>query len=887
VFVMNAQGTVVCPSRTNSYADREWFQRAMATRRAVLGDFQISRFFGTPDVVMALPDVDPNGSVRFVYAAAIDLRELARTAELTRLPPMSTMTLLDRHRTILVRFPHGEEWIGKAAPISGAIDRLASGAAEDLREDVGIDGIRRLWTTVPVDIGTDAGLVLGIGTPHTVAFAAADDLLRRSALLLAIVVAATMTIGWLAAGAFVLRPMSALSTVVRRLADGDLTARAQLATAVPGLREVTESVNLMAEALEARQRDQQQLRLLGRAIESTNDLVSVTDVQDRFTFVNRAFLDAYGYELDEVIGRTPAMLRPADRTADVDRAIRAQTEAGGWHGRLANRRKDGTEVFIQLDTSTIRDDGGELVGLLAIARDVSEERQSEQKLREIEERMRFALDSSNVGVWEGNLKTGEYFWSDIQERLHGIPVGSFAGTMAAFFGCVHPDDRDRLRRTLLDASSAGRDVEFEYRVIWPDRTEHWIRSSAHYVMDAGESVRGAGIAVDITDRRTLEMQLQHAQKLEAIGKLAGGIAHDFNNMLTAIIGNAEVLRDDLAPADAHRRVVDQILRAGRRSAELTHQLLAFSRTQILAPRILQTSDVVSSVTPMLRRLLGEQIELRAIVGARRSVKADAGQLEQVLVNLAVNARDAMPDGGVLTIETSDVVVSAGEREQEMVAAGSYSVISVRDTGSGMDASTQSRVFEPFFTTKAPGRGTGLGLATVYGIVKQSGGHVFLSSEVGRGSCFKVYLPHTTESEPEADHVPPAPPRPAGGRETVLLVEDEPAVREFVMDVLERAGYSVHTAPTGTDAVAFVRGYAGAIDLLLTDVVLPDVSGRMTAEQIRSLHPEAGILYMSGYTDDVIVHDGVLDEGTDFLAKPFTIDALLTRVRQSLSSGSMR
>jgi len=817
---------------------------------------------------MAFPHVDDNGNIDYVYAAAVDLRELERTAAGTRLPPSSILSVLDRHQTILAREPDSPQWVGKRAVVSGAMERIQAGADDDVREDVGVDRVRRLWTTVPITTGFSSNLVLALGIPDDVAFAAANDLLRRSEILVVIVIGLTMAVSWSAGRAFVLRPMGIVTDAMRRLAKGDLSTRAQLATALPGLRQITQALNDMAATLEGRERDQAQLALLGRAVQSTHDVVSVTDLENRFTFVNEAFLRTYGYTRDEVIGRTPEMLRSS--------GVPAETQ-----GQLVHRRKDGTELTISLDTSIVHGDDGQTIGLLRIGRDMSEQLQAAEALRDIEERMRFALTASRVGIWEGNLQTGRFYWSDIQEALHGLPRGSFAGTLSAFFDCIHPDDRDDVRRLLTAASDQARNVDFEYRTTWPDRTEHWIHSSAHYIVDvAGTVVRGAGTAVDVTEQRRLEAQLRQSQKMEAVGQLAGGIAHDFNNMLTAMVGNAELVLKTFPAGDPRRDDIEEIRRAGRRSAELTHQLLAFSRKQILAPRVLHVRDVVATVTPMLRRLLGERIDLRSVAQDRQNIKADAGQLEQVLVNLAVNARDAMPKGGVLTIETKDVVVAA--KEHSFVPAGSYALITVEDTGNGMDAATQARVFEPFFTTKATGQGTGLGLATVYGIVKQSDGYIVVSSQLGRGSCFSIYLPHTTEQESIAEAEQPTP-RVGGGHEAILLVEDEPAVRDFTTKVLTRHGYRVHAVASGADAIAYAANDDRRIDLLLTDVVLPHLSGRQAAEQIRDRHPETRVLYMSGYTDAVIVHDGILEEGTAFLPKPFTVDALLTHVRQSLTA----
>jgi two-component system cell cycle sensor histidine kinase/response regulator CckA len=390
-------------------------------------------------------------------------------------------------------------------------------------------------------------------------------------------------------------------------------------------------------------------------------------------------------------------------------------------------------------------------------------------------------------------------------------------------------------------------------------------------------------AQDVTDRTAAEDQLRQAQKMEAIGQLAGGIAHDLNNLLTAILGFSGFLAESMADDDARRQDVEEIKNAADRAAVLTRQLLAFGRKQILATRVMHIGDVVGELTPMLRRLVSETIDLRTTIGDRGVVKADPGQLQQVLVNLAVNARDAMPDGGRLTIETSDAQIDdAFVRRHPGLQPGAHVLLQVRDTGHGMDDATLGRVFEPFFTTKPKGHGTGLGLATVYGIVTQSGGAIWVDSEVGRGTTFSVCLPRTDEREAtDGSHAATA---PAGhGDETVLLVEDEDVVREFVYKVLTRKGYNVHALPDPQRAIEYAEAHRAPIDLVFTDVVLPEMNGKVMVTRLRAGHPESKVLYMSGYDDNAIVQHGILEIDTELLQKPFTADALARKVRDVLDA----
>jgi CheY-like chemotaxis protein len=382
----------------------------------------------------------------------------------------------------------------------------------------------------------------------------------------------------------------------------------------------------------------------------------------------------------------------------------------------------------------------------------------------------------------------------------------------------------------------------------------------------------------------MEDQLRMSQKMEAVGRLAGGIAHDFNNLLAVITGYGDLLQRELDPQDPRLQRVEQVRKAADRAAGLVRQLLAFSRRQVLQPRVLSLADVIEELVPMLGRLIGEDIDLSTRKAPDLAqVKADAGQVEQVIMNLVVNARDAMPGGGKLLIETRNVELDPGWAAAHAGGrSGSYVMLSVNDTGSGMDAETLKHVFEPFFTTKGPGKGTGLGLATVYGIVKQSDGHVWVYSEPGLGTTVKVYLPRVDLGvEPALSPRPEAPLSP--GSETILVAEDEESLGEMIREILEDLGYDVLAGGVGKAALEVARSHAAPIHLLLTDVVMPGLSGRELAARLHEVHPETRVLYMSGYSDEAIAHHGVLDPGVPFLEKPFAPDSLTRKVREVLDA----
>jgi two-component system cell cycle sensor histidine kinase/response regulator CckA len=499
----------------------------------------------------------------------------------------------------------------------------------------------------------------------------------------------------------------------------------------------------------------------------------------------------------------------------------------------------------------------------------------------VEDPTRLALDAARAGTWDVDFVTGCARWSDTLETLHGLQVGTFGKTLKAFLNAIHPEDRPQVREALERAMRDRTDPHIHYRTIWPDGTIRQVSSFGRIFYDGGAPLRAAGVSIDVTERTELEERHRQSQKMEAIGQLAGGIAHDFNNLLTAIHGYSEILTEAIDSQSPLLTDVREIQRAADRATTLTRQLLAFSRNQILEPRILDLRESIHSMESMLSRLIGENIEVVARLAPDVGhVKADPGQIEQVILNLALNARDAMANGGTMIIELANAELDASyARRHASVAPGHYVRLSVSDTGTGMDAATRARIFDPFFTTKAHGRGTGLGLSTVYGIVKQSGGNIWVYSEPGRGSTFKIYLPRV--DEPVDQPAPELAAASDGGAETVLVVEDEHAVRELVRKVLERAGYRVFVAATPHEAIAIAEQHPEGIDLLMSDVVLPQMGGRALAEELKAKTNGLRVLYMSGYTDDTIVHHGVLDPGTPFLQKPFTARALTNKVRELL------
>ena len=510
-----------------------------------------------------------------------------------------------------------------------------------------------------------------------------------------------------------------------------------------------------------------------------------------------------------------------------------------------------------------------------------ERHRTTEALRVTEERMRFALESTRVGIWDYDYLSNALTWSEILELQYGLQPGTFGGTLDAYVSRIHPDDRQSALVAMREAERTGADFTLEHRLIRADGGVRWAQSAGRIILGpTRQPVRGIGISLDITARRKLEEQYQQAQKMEAVGRLAAGVAHDFNNLLTAILGYCELMIAELPPEDSRRSDLEEIHKAGTRGAGLTRQLLAFSRKQIVEPRPLDLNAVVEGMKPMLARLIGEDVDVSVRLSSDvATVVADPAQVEQILMNLAVNARDAMPRGGMLTIATENVELDEHYAATHAeVKPGPYVALTVSDTGTGMTPDVQARLFEPFYTTKEAGKGTGLGLATVHGIVKQHGGHVGLYSEVGSGSSFHVYLPRTRAAQvvPEVR----AQTGQIGGTETILVVEDAEGLRQLVRRVLERQGYTVFEAANANEALAKLA-QAPAVDLLLTDVIMPGASGPELTQQIVEQRPAIKVIYMSGYTEDAISHHGVLNPGVAFLHKPFTSKALGRKIRQLL------
>jgi PAS domain S-box-containing protein len=614
----------------------------------------------------------------------------------------------------------------------------------------------------------------------------------------------------------------------------------------------------------------------------------------RVLSANRSFLESFMLRHDEVLGHRLEEILYADRLFP---RIREVVQTGvAQHDILFDLTLTtrGETRPVRITMSGIRIAEEEDARLLLILQDLTEEERLHAARRVSEQRFHDLVQELDAIVWEADAATLRFtFVSERAERILGYPSDQWLRQPSFWETRIHPDDRERTLALSRAALARRADHEFEYRARTADGQVIWLRDIVHVARDPKGAPRQLrGITLDLTERkraeealRESEGQLRQAQKMDAVGQLAGGIAHDFNNLLMVIQGDSDLILRRLPEQSSMRRNVVGIREAAQQAAALTRQLLAFSRKQVLAPKVLDLNTIVDGMHPMLQRLLGETIHLVTVSSPDLGlVKADPGQIEQVIMNLAVNSRDAMPDGGQLTIETGSLELDeASARQHSGATPGRYAMLAVTDTGCGMDEKTRARLFEPFFTTKEQGKGTGLGLSTVYGIVEQSGGHIWVYSELGKGTTFKICLPAVEDAvAPDRDGVE-VPEPPSTGAETVLLVEDAARVREVVREILEINGYRILEAPHGAAALEISQRHEGPIHLMVTDVVMPQMSGRELAQRLAPLRPEMRVLYMSGYTDDAIVRHGILEEGTAFLSKPFTPDALAAKVRSLLDA----
>jgi PAS domain S-box-containing protein len=659
--------------------------------------------------------------------------------------------------------------------------------------------------------------------------------------------------------------------------------------------EITSLIAIIADIGERVRTDQELARsqeLYRTVVENSRDLIALLDPQGIVLYASPSYATVLGHDPAEHVGTAIGnLVHPDDIPASAEALARAMRLRATATADARLLRADGEWTYVEGTISALVDVHGELQSILSTCRDASDRHEAQDELRQAELRYRTLVEQLPLITYvhpPDDRQPWTYFSPQLQAIL-GYEDADWQGDPGFYARILEPQDRARVLSTR--AATTGR-LSLEYRVVGRDGRVVWVRDEAIVVRDlAGRALYVQGYLLDTTaereadrNRRVLEAQLLQSQKMEAVGRLAGGIAHDFNNLLTAITGYSELLLTGMEGEGEQARDVEQIRRAAAQAASMTQQLLAFSRRQVLQPKVMSLNDTIAEMEAMLRRLIGENIVLSTAPDPDlHATRSDLAQIEQVVLNLCLNARDAMPDGGRLEVRTANADLDDATARAAGTHPGPHVLLEVRDSGLGMDPETLEHAFEPFYTTKEQGKGTGLGLATVLGIVQQSGGGIAVETAPGQGTTFRIYLPAVGDALTRDDA---ATDRPERGHETILLVEDESIVRELVARVLGTHGYAVIEAADGEEALAIAQAEP-TIDLLLTDVVMPGISGRELAERLAASRPELRILYMSGYTDEAIVHHGVREGEAEFIAKPFTPDALARKVRGVLDAALER
>jgi PAS domain S-box-containing protein len=693
-----------------------------------------------------------------------------------------------------------------------------------------------------------------------------------------------MTIVCLALGLFLVyaisgylsKPLKNLSLGMKKIENGDLQYRLEekgdyeVLNLLQGYNRMTESI------LDSNTRLQQAKDNLTNTLNSMEDGVYIVNQEHDIKFVNSALIKDFGpfegkkcykyfHDLDEVC--------PWCKNDDV---VAGKTVRWEWYSTKNQKTYD------LIDTPLILPDGS--IGKLEMFRDITERKQTEEALRKERNFSQSIIDTAQAIILVLNPDGSIAEFNPYMEKLSGYSIEEVRGK--DWFETFLPERYRQKTGELFTKAIADIKTEGNINpIVTGDGKELTIEWFNRTLKDKNGDITGIlAIGQDITERRNIEEQLRQSQKMEAIGMLAGGVAHDFNNLLTVILGNAQLALMNVIKDESLRKEIKEIKKAGEKAASLTRQLLAFSRKQVVRPKLLDINELINEMEKMLKYMIGENIDFQTVLGPELwKVCADPGQINQIIMNMVINSRDAMLRGGGLTIETANTDLNENYFCEHGIkeVPGHYVMLAVSDTGSGMDKEIQEHIFEPFFTTKEVGQGTGLGLSTIYGIVKQNNGFVWVYSEPGKGTTFKVYLPEVKDAEPEEKEQTPV--DDSGGSETVLIVEDDDKLRKFVQRALQMYGYRILDAENGEDALRVCGEYEGQIDLMITDVVMPKMGGREAAERLQHLYPQIKVIYMSGYTDNTIVHYGVLTPELNFIQKPFTPKGLARKVRETLVS----
>ena len=941
--VARPDGEVYCSAlpfkKPVNVSDRSYFREALEKRSFSVGQYQVGRITGKPAINFGLPIFDSDGDVAAVIYAALDLSLLTKFEYEVDIqtPANSTYIKLDSKGSVLAAYPEAQ-FFGRGNPLEKPIFERISKEKKGIFEAKGADGIERLYlfSTLSGQLyGNGAYVLLGIPTEGL--YAESNRLLSRNLTILAVVGIFSLVIMWFGGNVLIVRPVGVLTEASKRLTAGDLTARSGLPPTLGELGQLGQTFDEMAEKLEreieerneAQRRISKGLKMLAGLHAIDQKVIQGANIEDTLQKVCDTVVEI-GYPLCWVGLAEPdhtvriAAVRGMEKGSLENSIIRwdDSPQGGGPSGTAIKNRQpyisqnilennrfapwrdkvieSGMRSLVSFPLKPMK---GKVMGVLHVYSD-QENRFSAEDIRELEtfsqqctvalssaksiedlrdahQRLTFHVNRMPLAyiVWDRDFRVAE--WNPAAERIFGWKAADASGKHP-YDLIVPPDERshvDRIWTKLLEGDESSYSINTNVRKDGKRITCEWFNTP---LRDASENIIGVlSMVHDVTEKTQLEKQLQTAQRMEAVGTLAGGIAHDFNNALTGIFGFGEMLRSQLGGNKQALSNLDEILRSAERASTLTRQLLTYSRRQIIEPIKLSLNTVIIDLMKLVSKVVGEHIEIRTYLGKNLPVvRADVGQVEQVVMNLILNARDAMPSGGQLTIETELANLDDDYvRYHPYMSVGSYVLLTVSDTGIGMDANTQERVFEPFFTTKAPDKGSGLGLAMVYGIVKHHNGFIHLYSEPGKGTTFKVYFP---PAEGAPDVIEPGKlSEIRGGTETILLAEDDESVRMLVERTLKDLGYTVLAARNGEDAIEIFLRDKEKISLAVLDVVMPLKGGKEAYEVMHKVNPGLKVIFMSGYTINSVHESFVLIAGVPFLAKPFGPAALARKVREVL------
>lgn len=904
-------GTALLADETRppfTLADRSYFQQALATREFVAGEYMISKLSSGPVLPFAFPVINDNNRITGVVVATVSLDSYQHLPAQMGFPQGSVIGIEDRDGRRLCRFPKlagmVNEGMGQLLPkktwlhISGTNER-------GTYTEEGVDGVRRIYGFVQLrSPGSDeAYLYIRVGIPEKSALIPATRKLRINLLLLAIACGLAAAAAWFLGNLTLVHPIKQLAAVSQQLGIGNSTARSKLSHTRRGeIGLLAQSLDIMASRQELRELERRESIKEISELSSQNQLILNAagegivglDAEGTVIFVNPAAASMTGYDVEELLGQDlhqkihhslPNGLIYPRRSCPMFRSI-----ALGTASRVRDEvlwRKDGTHFPAAYSSTPIINDG-KISGAVIIFRDISERKQAEDVLRKSEEHFRLLIENISDVIIVLDCGGIIRYVSPSLKRVLGYEVSELLHKN----GCelVHRDDLndvvDGFGRGFI---APGTCFSMQMRYLHKDRSWRIIEAVGKSFLDRKGNLQIVVNAHDVTagkraeeEKEKMEAQFLQAQKMESVGRLAGGVAHDFNNMLSVILGHAALGLLQLSETDPLRNSLEEIRNAASRSADLTRQLLAFARRQMIIPKVLDLNAEVTNILKMLKRLIGEHIDIAWIAAPNLwLVKIDPTQIDQILVNLTVNARDAIRGSGAITIAASNMYFTEYCHLRAGCPPSSYVLLTVTDTGEGMDAATLSQIFEPFFTTKGIGKGTGLGLATVYGAVKQNNGLIAVDSAPGQGTTFKICLPRTYAQMTER---PPATPRKGlRGTETVLLVEDEKSILDLARGILEQYGYTVHAASSPEIALDLARNFPGPIHLLITDVIMPKMNGLELDEALSSIKSGYKSLFWSGYTDIGEAFSQSLNEGGHFLQKPFSPERLIEKVHEVLSS----